>query len=596
MAAESFDFEMRLISSGVVTGAKQASDALSRLSDQLDNTSSEFEKALAGKSSASLDKTKESVKDFSKELQKATAEAAKLSSDPKGFQMLAKARQQMADQKKQLLGGGKDGFADEVKRAHEELKKLNSDPKGYKAMLQARKDLAKRKSGLAKEDAGFGAGLGHGLFSWATPYGGGRVGSELVGHLAAEGIIKGAEILIEGAHKVVEIIADGFKRALEKGGERQALNLGEKLSLGGESNAKEFRDDVKRFAGITGFARSQIEEMLIPLRRSGMSQQEARSSFAASVDVAAGKGRGGDPAEVEKYVKAFESLRLRGNIEIEQLAGLGIDVHKYYKAVAKATGTDEKTARIHMTEGKVNRTVLLNELYKGIEREQGGKLGTGGIAYSQTMQARLNKLQTLPDQFFAAMAESPRWNELSDRIGGLLSELDPDSEHGKKILDSMFNAFGELADLSKRVFTPENIEGFVQGLTKVVDLAASFAKLMGPVIDAALFLSNNSKEIGEYLKVIDPLGEAARGTVGVAYDSGKALFGSNNASPSPTTKNPSAALAGGGSFSAPVSVTVQVNGGVDPNTAKQVGQTVGDEAGREASKHIGRIAQEAGAM
>lgn len=579
MAAESFDIELRLLSGGVVSGSKQASDALKRLDEQLDNTSSEFERAMAGKAKPAFETAKDSVKDFSKEVQKATAEAAKLSNDPKGFQMLVKARQQLAEQKKQLLGGNgakSEGFSDELKRAREELNRLNSDPKGYKALLKARKDLSTRKVDLSKEDGGFGKGL----FSWATPYGGGRVGSELLGHLAAEGIIKGAEILIEGAHKVVEIIADGFKRAIEKGGERQALNLGERLSLGGESNAKEFRDDVKRFAGMTGFTRSQIEEMLIPLRRSGMNQQEARTSFAASVDVAAGKGKGGDPAEVEKYMKAFEALRLRGNIEVEQLAGLGIDVHKYYKAVATATGTDEKTARTRMTEGKVNRTVLLNELYKGIEREQGGKLGTGGIAYSQTMQARINKLQSLPDQFFAAMSESPRWEELSNRLGGLLENLSPESENGKRILDAMFNAFDELADLSKRVLTPENIEGFVQGLTKVVDLAASFAKIMGPIIDAALYLS----------KVADSGGGDINMAVGkTGYNIISDLFKG-------PSKNPSAATAGGSSFSAPVQVTVQVGAGVDASNARQVGQTVGDEAGREASKHIGRIAQEAGAM
>lgn len=580
MAAESFDIELRLINGGLIGPAKQSADVLRDLETQMDKTSSAFEDALSGKIKTGFDESKKSAKGFSDEVTKALSQATKLASDPKGFQMLAKAKKDLANQQKKLL-------------------------------VDAGVIAAPKKK---KEDSFI-----DGLFSWAQPYGAGRVGSAAMGELIADGIEKGASLLIEAAHKVVDVVTEGFKRAFVEGSKYESLKIGYRLSLRG-SDAQESMDDVGRFSKQTGFDDDIINKMLLPMRRAGASRQGARSAFAAATDIAAGEGNGGDQGRVQNLLEGFTHILLKGGVQERRLPEFGVDVKKFYADLASTLHVTAESAKKLAEEGKVNPQLLLNTIYKGVEQRQGGELGTGGIAYGKSMQARLSKLGDLPSQYLKTVAESPEWDAVSEKFGGLLADLDPDSPRGQKIVHSILGAFGKLADVIDKTFTAENIDHFVEGMTQVVNLAGRLAEALGPLLkfagdtahaaDAAEKFEdpnvfNGSGDtwskvkaangIGELRDLFDPtldrmqLVEDALKNGTITQQERNSYFGIQPANPSV------AAAASRGGVNAPVTVNVNVGAGVDAINAKQVGQAVGNTAGQETSKHIGRIAQESGA-
>jgi hypothetical protein len=110
----------------------------------------------------------------------------------------------------------------------------------------------------------------------------------------------------------------------------------------------------------------------------------------------------------------------------------------------------------------------MNAIYAGIEKRQGGKLGSGTEAASKTMSSRMGKLEDLPNQYLKKMSESPAWNRLSDKLGGLLEQLSPEGPHGQKVIASLFHTFDRLAEWVGKSLTPENIDGFVNGVSSLI--------------------------------------------------------------------------------------------------------------------------------
>jgi hypothetical protein len=573
MAAESWDIELKLINGGLVGPAKQSADVLRALETQMENTSSAFEDALNNKVKKPFDEAKKSAKGFEDEVQKAMAQAGRLAADPKGFQLLAKAKKDLADQRKKLLDDA--GLA--------ASKKPPNPPGG----------------------SGPGGSFGKGFYNemgFAK-----LAGAEAIGGIVAGGVLGAAHILIAGAEKFVNVVTDGVKSAFREGSKYENLKLGYKLSLRG-TEAEDSMNDVGRFSKMTGFDDDVINNMLLPLRRAGFDRQGARSAFAAASDIAAGNGRGGDQGFVQSILEGFNHIMLKGGIQERRLPELGVNAKQFYGDLAKTLKTTTDTAKKLAEEGKINPQLLLNTIYKGVEQRQGGKLGTGGIAYGKTMQARLAKIEDLPNQYFKAVAESPRWDELSDKFGSVLEQLDPDSPKGKRIVDSIMNAFGTLADVAERVFTPENIDAFVVGMVKVVDLAERLFRAVGPLIDTALTIgkyadagvgdpqSAIASTLSNYIVDKFHIGKSGSGATAENSDSGD-YYNNGRINPvdfRPFMRGPSVAKATQGNVHAPVEVNVTIGGGVDATNAKQTGQAVGEEAGRVAALYIGRVAQESG--
>lgn len=309
---------------------------------------------------------------------------------------------------------------------------------------------------------GIKEGLGVGKLTSAAFY----------GSVLAEGAFKMVDVLMEGIHKVVDTFEEGVSRAFEEAGRQQTLRIGERLSLG-RAGGKEFRQDADRFSKLTGMDDDAIRAILLPLRRAGVNQQGARTAFAAASDVAAGEGRGGDAGRIGELVQAFTRIKLRGEVEDRFLSQIGVEQKGIYAELAKTLHISADAAKKRAAAGKIDPQVVLNAIYHGIEKQQGGKLGTGSIEVSKSFEARLARVKNLPSEYLKNLVDSPAFQRASDLMAGLLENLDPDSPAGQRIMQSVEHMFDRIAgfvgdpkdaadSLADKV---EDVIGFAEQLT-----------------------------------------------------------------------------------------------------------------------------------
>lgn len=334
---------------------------------------------------------------------------------------------------------------------------------------------------------------------------------EFWGKLAADGVEKIVSGFVEGAKMAAEIVYEGISRAFEAGSKREQLALNYRFLLGSKEKGDEALADIDRFSGKTRYDDDEIAEMMRPLFNAGFRGTGARSAFAAASDLnAAGLG------ETQDFLEQITRIKLRGGVQERQLAGMGVSVPDFAKAIAKALHTDTKTAMTRAQAGTVDPQLLLNTIYEGIEKRQGGQLGTATEAMGQTMGARWHKLGQLPDDYLKTISQSPAWKGLSDRLGGILDDLNPNGPKGQKIITALLNAFDRLATLIQRALTPENIERFVNGLEGAAKaagmIADAFATIFGSYAQAAddadyfnkLGGGDSQKGVAAALAAVDP--------------------------------------------------------------------------------------------
>jgi len=387
-------------------------------------------------------------------------------------------------------------FSKELNRAEAALKKLNVDPTGYKKLIAAQKELREQQKKMGRE--GFTDAFKDKLSF------GRMTGAAFLGDLLAES-------LIEGAKSAVELIGEGIKKAFEAGAKSEVLRVGEKLSLRGEAGG--FREDVGRFSKLTGFDDDNIRGMLLKTRRAGFNQQGARTAFAAAADVAAGEGQGGNAGRVQELLDAFTHIKLKGGVQERLLPNLGVDVKQFYASLAGELKLGKGQAGIDAAkkraeEGKVDPQLLLNTIYRGIESKQGGKLGTGAIAYSKTFESRAAKLANLPEEYLKAVSESPAWDKLSEKMGQTLSALDPDSPRGKKIVSALINDFDKLTTAFDKFLTPENVDKFADDVTHALEMISKIPDYMDKIVTASEVIGTiwaGSKIIGGFTSLVELL-------------------------------------------------------------------------------------------
>jgi hypothetical protein len=376
-------------------------------------------------------------------------------------------------------------FHKPLERVEQQLARLNRDPAGFVKMKKAQKELAEQQKKLL-EGAGLARGEGF-LSAMTSKMSFTKLASAAaVGDIVGEGIMKAGESLFELAHKFADVIKEGLEHAFEEAGKQQVLRVGERLSLRG--GAGEFREDVNRFSKLTGFDDDNIRQMLLPMRRAGMGQQGVRSAFAAASDVAAGEGRGGDQGRVQELLSGFEHIFLKGGVQERLLPSLGVAVKPFYADLAKQLHVSADVAKKRAEEGRVDPQLLLNTIYRGIEKKQGGKLGTGAIEYSKTFEARMARVKNLPNEYLKALVDSPNFQKASDMMAGLLEKLDPESPAGRRIqgaLEGMFDkitAFiGDPEDTAEKLSAA--LEQGVNLFGEAVDAAKSLADALLPSLE-----------------------------------------------------------------------------------------------------------------
>jgi hypothetical protein len=230
---------------------------------------------------------------------------------------------------------------------------------------------------------------------------------------------------------------------------------------------------------------------------------------------------------------------------------MGVDVHGFYGSLSKRLGITEKQAEEQAEQGKISPQILLNAIYEQIEKRQGGKLGKGAIAMSKTMEARLDKLASLPDKYLKSIVDSPAWPKLSEKLGTLYEALDPSTGRGKKITAALMAAFEKLADFVDRALTPENIDKFADGAVKVVEALGKLPQILDTIVTVSEVIAT----IWAGMKIVSGVNAIAGALPTLATVAGKGVAlttAATEAATGATAAEAATSLAVGGAAAAPV--------------------------------------------
>lgn len=414
-----------------------------KLTDQLSGPAKRAADAL-GEVDRKSRGAEQGVHNFVDEIQRAQRELGKIKSDAGGFDKLIKAQRELS----QVQG---------LRRLRSELAALKADPSGFKEMVKAQKELAGLQDKLTKE-----AGGGD-VFGWKSAA------------LAA------AAVLIAGAFKVGQLVKDGFVAAVGEAKEFEKLRLSARLTLGGEDKGRAFLKESDRISGLTAFDDDVVAKLMQPLNAAGFDDQAARTAFAAASDLAAQRGQGQEG--VHEAIAQITRLKLGGTIDKRHLVGFGVDAKAFWEDLGKQLGVSGEQAEKLGGQGKIETTRMLNALYEGIERRQGGELGTGAIAAGQTLDARIQKLMQLPGDMLKPLVDSPGYKMLNEALAGVLKTLDPSGPLGQKIMGGLGDVFTTLSGWVKEALDPANIEAFASGIERAIsfgrDLWSIFSDVFG---------------------------------------------------------------------------------------------------------------------
>jgi hypothetical protein len=456
--SEDIDFGL-VLNDGVSAPSKKIGDVLDSLANKMDHTSSAFEDALNGKMSPK--KATAAFSGFSKEIARINGQGAKLNGDPLGYKMMLQQQKSVRDQQAKLR---KEVFGD--KHEHKE-------------------------SFSAKVGEEFGKNIGIGKIASGA----------FVGEMLAEGALKLGEVIIDSLKEGAEFFYDLTKDAFKAGAKHESLLQASSLSFGKEGG-KEFIEDVERFSKQTRFDPDAIANLLLPIRRAGASEKEARSGFALAGDIAAGQNKGGSLEAIGGILQVLTKIQQNGGIGKRQLNEFGINNEAFYAVMARKLGVSDKEARKRVEDGTAGRNRITNTIAGFVGQQQGGIRGTGLEKDATTMQARWDKLATLPDEYLKKIQESPQWEVVSRKLGEIFDMLDPDKEPGKGILTGLMGAFGDVEDSILLALKPENITAFVAGIKEAVgiakDLAGVFLDIVSAVDKLAKFQIRSAKNVTEF--------------------------------------------------------------------------------------------------
>ncbi len=384
-------------------------------------------------------------------------------------------------------------FSKELDRTKAQLNKIKLDPKGFTDLVKAQKSLREEREKLKKAASGDGH---HGFlasFKSALPFRsiGDYFKGAFWGHLAAHGVEKIAEGFVEGAHKAVEVVYDGIKEAFGAIAKEQERVAGYDLTLG-KHGSEIAREDIERFSKKTAFSASQNMDQMLPLFRAGLKGQDARTTYAAALDLAAGRGKGSDSGAVNDAVELFAKIQQKGGVTTKQLAGIGLgetNIPAFYKDLGKYLHISAKEAEKKASEpGGIDPQILRNSIVMAIEKQQGGMAGTGAEKAGSSLFGMWNKLKELPEDFFEKLVNSPAIPKITKAMAGILEKLDPDGPVGKRIISGLERVFDKLASFIEDTITPENIDKAVAAFEQLPGILAKvweWSKLIAEIFVGA---------------------------------------------------------------------------------------------------------------
>jgi len=317
---------------------------------------------------------------------------------------------------------------------------------------KATDNLGKAQGSAGKESESFR----HRLFEWAE-----------IAH-------RGFEI----GERLVDTFLDVGKEAIHAaaGAERSADSI--KL-LFGESEGSDLLEHLEKVQKFTEFDDSELRMITAELGRAGYAAEQIPDTLPFIADLAnrAGGGIGAALASTD----VLEKINLSGMLNPRSLRGLSIKFKPFFEDLGRDLGISAKEAQKKATEGGVDPTILINALQRATTRK-GGLIGDGAVKSSQSLDSLMHKVGQIKDNLFEGLADGKAIGQFKSFLSNILTSMDPSSEFGKSIIDSLDAIFGDtLKTLFGDLSGPDGIGKFQ---TKIKD-ALDYIRDSIPAVQAA---------------------------------------------------------------------------------------------------------------
>jgi hypothetical protein len=259
-------------------------------------------------------------------------------------------------------------------------------------------------------------------------------------HVIGEAVKRAIDGAISLGHKIFEVGEEILHAAAKAERTEKSFGL-----LFGAEGGEEMLSFVEHIAKNTEFTDDALKGVVAQLGKVGFAGEDLVRANAAALDIAAFSA---NPAEGQaEAVSALARIKRTGRVDNRTLGGLGIGEKTFLDELSRRTGEATKTLKKKMDEGKIAAADSLEALYGVITKKTGKALGGAGADLSTTFEARLTHLRNLPEQYFEKVSKSAGFARLSDAIGKLLDDLDPETPRGKRIFGALETAFDGIATI-----------------------------------------------------------------------------------------------------------------------------------------------------
>lgn len=254
---------------------------------------------------------------------------------------------------------------------------------------------------------------------------------------------------------VVGLVAAAEQYALKAGEFQDKTLKAFEILDGTKQSADATLRELREGASSLGLPTEAITKYYKELRTAGFAAEEAKTILSAGLDIAAV----GDEAQGNAFVKAIESLRVKGVTGTEALeslkeAGIG-DPDAFFKALAQQEGATKGLDKAHLEAmlkaGQIDSGTGINAMLDVIRSkyDKGGALGSAAKEMAEgSVSAQLQGLKNDVEGIFAdASVKGP----LLEMLKSLRELLGADTESGQKIRETLGRAFQDVANILSKL-------------------------------------------------------------------------------------------------------------------------------------------------
>lgn len=297
------------------------------------------------------------------------------------------------------------------------------------------------------------------------------------------------------------------------------------------TSAKRTLDSLRGMANGAGLPTEKLTEFYKELRLSGLAVEQVQDILNAGLDVSAVLG---DQAG-KGLIEAVKGLREKGKLSAETLghlkgAGIG-DSDEFFQVLTSMQGsasfgkTKQEIEKL-LQDGKIDADTGTKAILEIVSNKLDHNGPLGSIAKEIGGNSISGQLTGLKNQLNSVFAESAVTGPFIEALKSINKLLDPTTESGQKIRDTLGRAFQGVADWVSKI-KPEDIEQFLNGAIRladaVIDLGSAFSnglmKGLEPVLKPFQQLTGDSEGAQIALAAIGATVEWLAEFVGAAFGS-----------------------------------------------------------------------------